>query len=69
MSKHYAKGAFRRIAEEQHGEQRHYGLREYDSRPTSEEIVEDMVGHGFEESVARSSVQTLWDDEFRDHAS
>lgn len=69
MSQHYARGVYRRLAEQNHDQTRHYDLREYDRGPTIEEVVEDMVEHGFEEATARASAQTLWDDELYDHAS
>lgn len=65
MSIHYAKGVFRRLAEER-GDCRKQELNDYVNQPTIEEIVEDMVEHGYEEAEARRSAQQLFDEEIYD---
>ena len=68
MSKHYAHGVFRRMAEGKYDQTRRRDLTDYDQHPTMHEVVDDMIEHGYDEAVARSSAQSLWDDEIYDHA-
>ena len=61
MSTQYAKGTARRLAEQNYDQPRHYELADYDRLPTIDQVVEDMVDHGFDEATARASAQTLFD--------
>lgn len=60
---HYARGTVRRIAEEEYHQDRQENLTDYWKRPTGEEVVEDMVEHGWDEETARDAVRDLWEEQ------
>lgn len=57
---HYARGTFRRLAEEEYHQPRQRHLRDYWNRPTGEEVAEAMIELGWSEDVARDAVRHLW---------
>lgn len=56
----YARGAFRRIAEDEYHQDRQIRLTDYWNRPSAEDLVEDMVDHGYSEETATEAVKELW---------
>lgn len=59
---HYARGTYRRLAEEEHGQERRRELQDYRQGPSPDDVVDDMVGNGWEERESREAARALWED-------
>ena len=62
---HYARGTFRRLAEEEYHQPRQRRLVDYWHRPKGEDVVEAMVEKGWSEDDAREAVRYLWEEQMR----
>lgn len=60
---HYARGTFRRLAEEEYHQPRQRELHQYWNRPSGEDVVEEMMEKGWGEELAREGVKKVWDEQ------
>lgn len=61
----WARGVVHRLATEEYHQPRQRHIIDYWHRPKGEEVVEDMVEHGWSREEAEEAVKALWLDQMR----